>query len=249
MTKYTGVMCVLEMADTPFAIGEVTFDIPRSVVEFQQGGEESNYYVAGGINVTGTIKRPMEDTTLLAKVLGDTTLSGQAGTLHSGLTAPGSGGENVTDMEDTDAKSSRIKLTATSAPITVAGRVVLIGTNVNDALDQETVVIPTLGVNESVTSKKIFKTLTHVASFDYTSTGSLKVESVAGASSIVVGRPEIFNLKSIATKGANNISILAPNCFLTKGSFSHGDANSGLLDDVAFQMQNPKELSLTGVEA
>jgi len=248
MTRFTGVMCILKIDDTPLARAMVDFNIPRSVVEFLQGGEESNYFVPGGMNVTGTIKRAMEDETLLARVLGDSTMTGSTSELHSGLTAPGLGGENVADMEDTDAKTSRIKLTAITEPITVAGRVVLMGTNVNDKYDQETVEIPTLGVNESVRGRKIFKTLTHVASFDYNSAGKLKVESAAGASSIVVGRPALFTLESIASNNEYGISITAPHCFLTKGSFSYADANSGLLDEVDFQMQNPKEIVLVGAE-
>jgi len=248
MTRFTGVMCALLIDDTLLARAMVDFKIPRSVVEFQQGGEESNYFVPGGMNVTGTIKRAMENERLLARVLGDADTSGGTTELHSGLTAPGLGGENVTDMENTDAGTRRIKLTALTEQITHQGRVVLMGTNVNDKYDQETVEIPLLGVNESVQGRKIFKTLTHVASLDYASAGKLKVQSIGGTNTTLVGRPPLFTLESIASNDEYGISITAPHCFLTKGSFSYSDANSGLFDEVDFQMQNPQEIVLVGAE-
>lgn len=239
MVEYTGAMCTLEINDIAFALSAFTLDEDRGVVSFPRSGKESDLQLAGKLRISGTLSRIQIDSVLLGYVLNSTTVSGVANDLHAGLSAPGASGESVTDMTDTDSKSGLIKFTALTSAITAVGKAILYGTDINDNKTTEVVTIPKLGINETTTGKKIFKTLTHVALFDYVHANTLKVQSVAGASSITVGRPKYFKIKGKAVNGSNHVYVIADNCFLTKGSFGFTDADGGLSDTLNWTMKDP----------
>ena len=239
MVEYTGEHMTIEIDDVAIGNAMVTFDFSRDIASHARSGKLSDLKLPGKLSVTGTLSRIMVDGELLGYVIGDTTVSGGAGTLHAGLTAPGAAGESVTDMTTTDSQSSRIKVTALTAAITAGGYIIIYGTDVNDSKLTEVVQITTLGVSEAITADKIFKTVTHVAAFDYVQAGgTLKVESVAGASSIVVGTAKYFKLEGILTSGSSNIHVTADNCFLTGGQFSATDANEIASDELPFAMKD-----------
>lgn len=239
MTEYTGTEGVLEIDGTPTALAEFSIKVTRGVASHGRSGHHSDLKLPGKVDVTGTIKRIMIDGAMLGKVLGDTEETGTANDLHAGLSAPGAAGENVTDMTDTDSKSSLIKFTALTSAITAVGTAVLYGTDVNDNKITELVTISKLGINETVTGKKIFKTLTHVALFDYVHANTLKVQSVVGASGIVVGEGKIFKIEGLATSGGNHVYVIADNCFLTDGEFAFSDADMIMSDTLSFTMKDP----------
>lgn len=240
MVEYTGTEGVLEIADSPIALAEFSIRVTRGVASHGRSGKHSDLKLPGKVDVTGSIKRIMIDGSLLGKVIGDTEETGAAHDLHAGLTAPGADGESVTDMTDTDSDKSLIKVTALTAAITATGKVILYGTDINDNTITEVVSITALGINETITGTKIFKTLTHVASFDYVQAGgTLKVQSVTGASGIVVGEAKIFKIKGKATSGSNHVYITADNCFLTDGEFAFTDADTIMSDTLSFTMKDP----------
>jgi len=240
MTEYTGTEGVLEIADSPIAVAEFSIKVARGVASHGRSGKHSDLKLPGKVDVTGTIKRIMIDGEMLGKVVGDTEETGTAHDLHAGLTAPGAGGESVTDMTDTNSDKSLIKVTALTAAITAVGKIILYGTDINDNTITEVISITKLGINETITGKKIFKTLTHVASFDYVQVGgTLKVQSVVGASGIVVGEAKIFKIKGTATNGSNHVYVTAENCFLTDGEFAFSDGDTIMSDTLSFTMKDP----------
>ena len=247
-THFTGVDGVVDFGGV-IAISEFSVDITRGVAAHPRSGHWSDFQVPGKISVAGALKRIMIDGSLLGYVVGDTAETGGAGTLHAGLTAPGAAGESVTDMSETNSQSSLIKFTALTAAITAASIAVIYGTDINDSTQVEIVVIPTLGINETVTGKRIFKTVTHVAAFDWVQEGgTLKVSSVAGASGIAVGNAKFFDVDGYVDNNVNDIHILMDNCFPTSGKFAFTDADTILSDELAFAMRDPDaDLSITYV--
>jgi len=247
-THFTGVDGVVDFGGV-IAISEFGVDITRGVAAHPRSGHWSDFQVPGKVSLAGTLKRIMIDGSLLGYVVGDTAATGGADTLHAGLTAPGAEGESVTDMTKTDAQSSLIKFTALTAAITAAGVAVIYGTDINDHAQVEIVTIPTLGINETVTGKKVFKTVTHVAAFEWVQAdGTLKVGSVTGASAIAVGNAKLFDVDGYADDGVNDVHMLMDNCFLTSGKFAFTDADTILSDEVAFTMRDPDaDLSITYV--
>lgn len=241
MAEYTGTEGVLEIADSPIAVAEFTLKVTRGVASHGRSGKHSDLKLPGKVDVTGTIKRIMIDGTMLGKVVGDTEETGEAAALHAGLAIPGAGAELVTDMTATDSKSSLIKFTALTSAVTAVGKAILYGTDINDNKLTEVVTIPKLGINETTTGKKIFKTLTHVVTFDYVQTAgsTMKVDAVVGASGIVVGEAKIFKIKGKATSGSNHVYVTADNCFLTDGEFAFSDADTIMSDTLSFTMKDP----------
>ena len=101
---------------------------------------------------------------LIMATMNATPTTGEAAVAHAGLTAPGDGEENITDMTNTTPSSaSRVRLTITTAATTVAGTAVLIGTDAGDNPLVESVAIGVAAADTYYTSNNVFKTLTHVA--------------------------------------------------------------------------------------
>lgn len=240
MTEYTGTEGVLEIAGSPIALAEFSLRVTRGVASHGRSGKHSDLKLPGKVDVTGSIKRIMIDGSLLGKVIGDTEETGTAHELKTAIAAPGAGAEAVVDMTDTNSDTSLIKLTAVTAAITAVGKMILYGTDINSEEQTEVITVTKLGIGETITGKKIFKTLTHVVTFDYVSaTGTITIDSVAGASGISVGEAKIFKIEGKATSGGNHVYITADNCFLTDGEFAFTDADTIMSDTLSFTMKDP----------
>lgn len=250
MTIYTGEHGILKIDSVAFAVAEVTANITRGTASHPRSGSLSDIQFPGKIGVTGTITRIMTDGELLGYAIGDTTVSGSAVALDSGVTAPGAAGESIKDMDTSTASaSSRIQLTALTAAVTASGYAIVYGTDVNDDPISEIIAVPTLAVSEAVQGDVIFKTATHIAAFDWVQAGgTIKVDAIAGAASLVVDTAQYFDIDMYVESGSSNIHLLANNCFLTSGSFSFTDADNIVGDVLNWTMQDPTaDLSLTYV--
>ena len=98
---YTGVHGTVSYAGSTIAVAEFDVKIKRGVASHARSGKWSDYKLPGKIDVTGSMKRILTDGELLAALLNATPAIGAAETLHAGLTCPGDGSENITDMTDT----------------------------------------------------------------------------------------------------------------------------------------------------
>lgn len=238
-STYTGVHGLMYVDSAPVAYAEFSVKISRGVASHKRGGKHSDIKLAGKLDVTGTINRIKINADFLGKMLNTTSLTGQAKTLHSGLTCGGS--NTITAMTTTDADESKIRFTVATANITSAGKAVLRGLDVNGNPLTEQIDIPTLTVGQYVTSQNVFSTLYDVTLFDVDSTGggTLVVTSVAGAASYTVGTPDYFTLKGELNDGTNHMYISMANCFITEGEFKFSDADEIVEENISFTMKDP----------
>lgn len=240
--EYTGVHGVLLKDGSPFAVAEYSVKIKRGVASHARSGKWSDIKMPGKIDVTGSITRIMVNAEMLKAILTATPSTGAAETLHAGLTCPGSGAESITDMTDTSiASASIIQLKALGGPVTVAGTAILIGTDANGNEVSEVISVTTLAENSTVTSKRTFKTLTHVALKDVAmgAEDTLEVKSIVGSSTATVGSPLMFDLVGGCEDGSNSVMIETDDCFLTDGEFKFTDADSMLEEPLSFTMKDP----------
>lgn len=222
--SYTGVDGVVLINDKVVADVLFSVKINRTVAEAERSGKHSKLKVPGDVDVTGTIDEIVTDGELIGMAIGNTTTTGTAVTLHAGLELPGVGAESVTDMTTTSCTTpSRVRLTALTAAVTTAGVAVLHGTGAGGDLHSEAIEVPPLAINEYVTSRTKFLTVTHVTLIGGVQEGgTLRVGSVAGSANIVVGPADVFSLVGSVVKGENNVTMTLDNCFLTSGELTFG---------------------------
>lgn len=213
--SYTGVDGVVLINDKVVADVLFSVKINRTVAEAERSGKHSKLKVPGDVDVTGTIDEIVTDGELIGMAIGNTTTTGTAVTLHAGLELPGVGAESVTDMTTTSCTTpSRVRLTALTAAVTTAGVAVLHGTGAGGDLHSEAIEVPPLAINEYVTSRTKFLTVTHVTLIGGVQEGgTLRVGSVAGSANIVVGPADVFSLVGSVVKGENNVTMTLDNCF------------------------------------
>lgn len=238
-STYTGVHGLMYVDTVAVAYAEFSVKISRGVASHKRGGKHSDIKMSGKIDVTGTINRIQINADFLGKLLNTTALSGQAQTLHAGLTCGGT--DTITAMSDTDADESKIRLTVATSAITTAGKAVLRGLDVNGNPLTEQIAITTLTVGQYVTSQNVFSTLYDITLFDVDSTGggTLVVTSLAASASYTVGAADYFTLKGEVNDGTNHIYVNMANCFLTEGEFKFSDADEIVEENLSFTMKDP----------
>jgi len=238
---YTGVHGAVTYAGAAFAVAEFDFEITRGIATHARSGKWSDLNVPGKVSCKGKLKRIQVDANLIQAMMNATPTTGETATAHAGLTYPGSGSENITDMTDTTPSSpSRVRLQALTAPITTGGTATLIGTDAGDNPISETIPIGTLAQNSYVESTQVFKTLTHVALAGIVGDGgTLLVQYRAGDSTTVIGEPKSFSLVGAVVDGSNNITITLSNVMFNKAKFNFTDASKILEDDMEFFVKDP----------
>lgn len=250
---YTGVQGAVTYAGATLAGCMFDFEITRSTVAFPRAGKWSDLNKPGKVSCKGSITRIQSNADLLMAALNGTPSTGCTDTLHAGLTAPGSGAENITDMTDTSPSSpSRIKLVATGGAVTGAGHAILYGTDAGSNKISEVVAVTTLAENSYATSKYVYTTLTHVALSEVTmgSGDTLAVVCSAGDSSVNVGAPKEFALVGAVTEGSNNITVTLSNVWFDKAPFSFEDAGKGLTEELTFVVTDPDaDIAVSGADA
>ena len=239
MVEYTGVHGIVEIDGVAVAVGEFSVKFPRGVAAFERSGKYSDLKLPGKIDCTGSLKRIMIDGDLMQKVL-NTTTAGSAAELHAGVSPPGAATNAIQTMTDEASLSSLIKVTALTAAITATGKIVLHGTDVNDAEQNETISITTLGIDETITGTKVFKTLEYIALSDYVQVGGLlKVEAITGAAQVTaLGVAEYFTLKGKASSGSSYIEINLTDCWFTEGGLSFTGPDSIIEETLPFVVKD-----------
>lgn len=239
MVEYQGAHGILEVDDVAFAVAEFTVKSTRGTAVQPRSGTWSDLELPGKVAIAGTFKRILIDGKMLGMLIG-TASAGASVTLHAGVTAPGVAGENVTDMSPTAAQSSHIKFTALTDAVTAEGHVIIYGTDVNDNSQIELVTIPVMDLAATVTSTKVFKSVTHVVGFEWVqATGTLKVDAITGDTTYSIGEPTYFKLKGKLVKGSDHVYITMNNCYLIDGEFGFTDANAIVNDSLSYKMKDP----------
>lgn len=238
---YTGVHGVVTYAGAPLAVGEFDFEITRGIATQARSGKWSDLNVPGKVSCKGKLKRIQKNADLIQAMMSSTPTTGETATAHAGLTYPGSGAENITDMTDTAPSSpSRVRLQALTAAITTGGTATLIGTDAGDNPISEIISVGTLAQDAYVESKMVFKTLTHVALAGIVGAGgTLLVQYRAGDSTTTIGEPKRFTLIGAVEDGSNNITITLSNVMFSKAKFNFTDAGKILEDDLEFFVKDP----------
>lgn len=246
---YTSVNGAVLVNSVPMATVDFMLKVDRGAAESNRTGKYGKLKLPGEIDADIEITQILKNTTMMAKALGKTVLTGAAATLHAGLTAPGAGNESITDMTVTDAGSSLIKLTALTAAVTAGGVAYLIGTDINDQAQTDRVVIPTLGINETVTSNLVFKTLAQVVLVGGVQEGgTIKVESVVGVEAIVISEPDTFDLVGMVEKDGKYFRMVALDCWINSADFAWSDPNTVIQQKLGVTITDIDEgLTLVGV--
>jgi hypothetical protein len=251
--EYTDLDGALSVGGT--VIADITYDVRWRLndVTVPRAGKRSKKNLPGEFSVTTVIKKVLvkdEATTVLGKSLNDTPVGGTASTLHAGLTAPGSGAENITDMTTTAiATASRVRFIPVTDAITVGGRAIVVGTNsaggeIEESVDLTAVVAGAV----SGTTKRLFKTVTHVVLIGTVAAGAtIAVTSIIGASSFTVGDPEIFDLVGSLTKGSNSVVVTQPNCWFKNGGIAWGTGGTPIDVSIDVGMYDPDTLDVAVV--
>lgn len=248
---YTGVHGAVTYAGSALAVAEFSFEITRAIASHARSGKWSDLNVPGKVSCKGKLKRIQTNADLLMAALNATPTTGETATAHAGLTLPGDGSENITDMTDTAPSSpSRVRLQILTAGVTVAGTAILIGTDAGDNALVEAVAVPVMAQDAYVTSNGVFKTLTHVALKDITAAGAtLLVQYRAGDSSVNVGEPKSFALIGKVEDGSNHITVTLANVTFNKAGFNFTDADEILEDDMEFFVKDPDaDIAVTGAD-
>jgi len=245
--EYTGVMGTVTLAGTPLADVEYDLKLSRKTVSRDRSSKYSAVNIPGAFEVKTTIKKALARTDaplVIGAFLNATPVGGTAGVVLA-ATAPGAA-DAWFPAAITIATPSRIRITCDTAPITTAGKITVMGTDVNGSPQQEEFTIPALGIGESVTGTKLFKSTTGATNVGVRSTsGKFKLDSIVGASTYTVGDPLIFDLVGTLTKGAHALVFTQPDCWFTSGGINW--ANAGSIVEVALdvEMHDPDLLTVT----
>jgi len=175
--------------------------------------------------------------------LTDTPITGTASTLQAAATFTA---DTVETIGANPATPSRVRISLTVADITTAGEVIVYGTDAADNKISELFVIPvstTAGTNFD--GSKVFKTTTKAAIIGLASTGGGKLTfaSLAGASSITVGNPKVFDIVGTVTKGAKSIQITIPDCWFINGGLTWTEGGKPIPVEVDVAVYDPSALS------
>jgi len=251
--EYTGLEGALTVGVVPIA--DVAFDLKwtRGSINVPRSGKYSDKELPGKFSVTITLKKVLvktEAATVIGKSLNATPVGGTAGVMHAGLTPPGSGSENITDMTSaTPATPSRIRFIARTAAVTAVGRAIIIGTDRADREMTENVDLAVCIIGAtSGTSKGLFKTVSRVALVDVVAAGAtIEVSSITGASNYTVGQPEVFDLIGSLTKGAHSVTATLPDCWFKNGGIDWTDASKAVDVNINVGIYDPDLMTVAVV--
>ena len=242
MTLYhlTGVQGYIKLDSVGWADASVNFVMNQAAAVAARGGKWSDLNLPGKRSCTITAKNIMRTAAKIGGMLTNTSTSGTAGTVTTAFTIAADDWHDSTTP--TIATPSRIKLTVGTAPLTVAGVVTVIGTDINGDPIQEAIPIGLIGVGEYVVGTRLFKTVTGCYNTAaYSATGTLTMTSIVGASSYeTTAAPKDYALEfgGIDSVTGNTIYVVVDHAFASKAGLAYADANTVFMDDVSFTVQD-----------
>lgn len=253
---YTGIHGAVTYAGAALAVAEFDFEVTRGVTSHARSGKWSDLNVPGKVSCKGKLKRIQTNADLIMATLNATPATGTSTTLLATSTVL-DGSDFYEAMTDTTpGTASRIKITLQTKAITSSGggTVTLIGTDINGNPISEVIEIPNSSAIGSVWySNYTYLTVEGIAVHDLDTeddTGTLKVESIAGDSSVNIGEPKSFALIGKVEDGTNHITVTISNVFFNKAKFNFTDASKMLEDDMEFSVKDPDaDIAVTGADS
>jgi hypothetical protein len=245
-TKYTG-HDVLTYIDDVEYLANIQVTKTRDVINVPSGNLIGKMKEDGQLDVTGTMTLTYRKGALSAKATGGSVVSGTAAVLK---TATVIAADTVVAPTSTDSKSAICSATLGTSAVTTAGKLIFYGTDPADNPISDIVDVPTtLAVGAAVYTKKVFKTVTHIAVVDIASTGNgtFAYDSVAGAASATPGRASTWTLRVEGVKSDTGkyCKLTMPGCFATKESFESADTNAYIGQPIEFSMKDVNQFSET----
>ena len=235
--NWTGVEGVIKMDGSTIAWAAANVKLGRGTASHGRGASESDVYRQGKFDAEGEFTEILTDGVHMGMLMNGTPTTGTAGVV---LAATGLSADSINAAAVTIATPSRVKVTCDTAAITTAGTVTIIGTDAGGAPISETLAIPLLGLAETVTGKILFKTTVSVAiSGVRSATGKLKFDSIAGTSTVAVGRGALFTYVFGVEDGGNYVRHTWNNCFFTSATTALGDADEMAEVSYGFRPQDP----------
>ena len=236
----TGVQGYIKLDDVSWADANVTFVMNQASATAARGGKWSDLNLPGKKSCSITAKNIMRTAAKMGGMLTDASTSGTAGTVTTAFTIAEDGWHASTTPAITT--PSRIRLTVGTAPLTVAGVITVIGTDVNGNPMQENIDIGQIGIGEYVTGTRLFSTVTGCYNTDaYSATGTLTMTSIAGSSAYETSsNPKIYSLEfgGYDSVTGNTIYVVIDNAFASKSGLAYADANSVFMDDVSYTVED-----------
>ena len=248
----TGAQGVVRIGGVDWADAVIDFTLNQASASAKRGGKRSQLNLPGELSCTIVARNIMRTGAKIGGMLTDTSTSGSAGTIKSGISVAADGWTDSTTP--TIATPSQVRLTVATSAMTTAGVVTVIGTDADGNPIEEPISISgVLGIGEYATGKLLFKTVTgvYVASVRSTGGGTLTLTSIVGASAYsVTANPMEYDLVfgGIDSVTGNYILVTASNCFASKSRLAFADANTVFMDDVNFTIEDlDADLSVTEV--
>jgi len=247
--EYTGAMGTITLSSGG-ALADVEYDIKwsRSTVSHSRGGKHSDIHIPGKLTVKTKIKKALvyaDAARTLGFGLTDTSVSGTA---TACLAATSFTAGTAVPITSDPATASVLRVRTSTDVSTAAGGFTIVGTDLNDVEQSETLTIPngTL-VGTDFYTTKVFKLANYAITNAITGTIKFQIDGVAATASYGVGDPKIFDLVGVLTKGATTITITQPNCWFSSGGISWTDAGKIVDVDADVEMRDPDTLTVTVV--
>ena len=228
-------------------LASAIFDIPitRGAASHARGGAWSDLSAPGKIGpLVITAKGILRNANLIGGMLTDASTSGTgavlvaAGAITAGI---------VVDNPSGPTTPSRIRCAfakGTGDGVTDAGQIIVFGTDANDAETTEIIgVAVTTDATKNFDGKKLFKTVDSYTPIDLVidGDGTMEFRSLAGAASYTVGFPAYYDLECVVLDEVTGDYIMATfhHAWISKGTFTSGDASKMLDEGVAFTILDP----------
>jgi len=247
--EYTGAMGTITLS-AGGALADVEFDVKwsRSTVTHSRGGKHSDIQIPGKLTVKTKIKKALVYADA-ARTLGyGLTNTAVTGTATACLAATSFTAGTAVPITADPATASVLRVRTSTDVSTAAGGFTIVGTDVNDVEQSETLTIPNgTVVGTDFYTTKVFKLANYAITNAITGSIKFQIDGVAATATYAVGDPKVFDLVGVLTKGATTITITLPDCWFSSGGISWVDAGKIVDVDADVEMRDPDTLTITVV--
>ncbi len=224
-------------------VEKIDYNGDRPPIEIQCVGDSAPRQFDGQYKPTLNLTINQSDWDFFVALMTDTPLEGTATVLHAGIGDPTTTPETTAMSTTACGTPSRIKLTAKTAAVTTAGKLIVFGTNAADAPISEVLTVPVMEIDASAPSSvQFFKTVSHVVAFDYVQVGgTMEVKSIAGdltASITPKSKRMTIIIQATRDDGVRGILTIT-NCWPTKHAFTLSTPTEHMNPTIPFAITNP----------
>lgn len=231
-------------------ITDFSVDISVSAIASARVGQKSDKMYPGKVAVTGTLNEVLITAELLSMVIGDSTTltTSSAEVLLAAANLDAAAREEMAITNNPTNPTSVKATLAVGDAVTIAGSIVIHGTDSNDEYVTEVIDFDAMAVGDPaqvVYGSQAFKTTAFVDIEAALESGAatystLKLDGITGTKTMTPGDATMFTIIGKVEDADNNYAQLTlANCFFTGGNFPIGDADTLVACDLPFVCQNP----------